>query len=144
MEDNRQLRWVVAIGLSLALHVLIVMMMAGLGCDGSLVEVTDKPSMVRPPELQNSDAPSVPKKADDVATKQLAASETAGRLPEKPAEADAQSFKVYVVKPGDNLSKIAKLDGSTLAELAELNGTDVKTLSKLQVGQRIKVRNGVE
>ena len=50
----------------------------------------------------------------------------------------------YTVKPGDNLSKIAKLDGSSLAELAELNGKSIKELSLLMVGQKIKVKNGVE
>ena len=64
--------------------------------------------------------------------------------PPAPAQSEAPTYKTYTVKSGDNLSKIAKLDGSTLSELAELNGTDVKTLSRLQPGQKIKVRNGIE
>lgn len=52
--------------------------------------------------------------------------------------------KYYVVKAGDNLSKIAKLDDSTLAELAELNGKSIKELSKLMIGQKIRVKNGIK
>lgn len=140
MEDNRQLRWTIAIGLSLALHVSIVLLMVGLGGENPLVEVSDKPSMVMPSEIREQ---AVPKPAE-TAVKPSVSAEAADRVPEKASQEADSSFKVYVVKAGDNLSKIAKLDGSTLSELAELNGTDVKTLSKLQVGQRIKVKNGVE
>ena len=127
-EENKQLRWIMAIGLSLALHVLIVVLRVGVGGDDS-------------PKAKAAPAP------------EPAPAKTQTALPktEEPPKIDTSSsalapkpYKTYVVKAGDNLSKIAKLDGSTLSELAELNDTDVKTLSRLQVGQTIKVRNGVE
>lgn len=129
-EDNRQLRWIFAIGLSLALHVLVVVMMVGVGGD-------ETPSPVV--------APAKPEKVEPEAPKPTFTPPSAAALaPSAPTQSEAPDYKTYTVKSGDNLSKIAKLDGSTLAELAELNGTDVKTLSRLQPGQKIKVRNGIE
>lgn len=124
-EENTQLRWIMAIGLSLALHVLIVAMMVGVGGD-------DSP--------KTKPVPSAPKTEEPAVSTPKVAEPPKVETPE-PAP---KPFKTYVVKAGDNLSKIAKQDGSTLSALAELNGTDVKTLSRLQVGQTIKVRNGVE
>lgn len=46
----------------------------------------------------------------------------------------------YVVKSGDNLSRIARDCGSTVDELADLNGTTVKKLANLRIGQVIKIR----
>ncbi len=45
----------------------------------------------------------------------------------------------YVVKQGDNLTKIARACGATVPELAELNGKPIKRLEKLWVGQKIKL-----
>lgn len=44
----------------------------------------------------------------------------------------------YRVKKGDSMSKIASRNGTTVARLCRLNG--LKTTSKLQVGQKIKLR----
>lgn len=44
----------------------------------------------------------------------------------------------YRVKKGDSLSKIATRNGTTVARLCKLNG--LKATSKLQVGQKIKLR----
>ncbi len=44
----------------------------------------------------------------------------------------------YRVRKGDSLSKIASRNGTTVAKLCRLNG--LKTSSKLQVGQRLKLR----
>lgn len=134
-DDNKQLRWIFAIGLSLALHVLIVALMVGIGGDDvapSPVVAPAKPENVEP------DMPTPTQSVQNTAFTPVAPAVAA------PTQGEAPSFKTYVVKSGDNLSKIAKIDGSTLAELAKLNETDVKTLSRLQPGQRIKVRNGVE
>ena len=145
-DDNKQLRWTFAIGLSVALHVLIVLLMAGTGGDDSPVKTVppaiskDEPSSgeTEPPPV-NSGLGAQSGRTASVAPHVDAAPHVNAASP-----AEAKSYKTYVVKSGDNLSKIAKLDGSTLAELAELNETDVKTLSRLQIGQTIKVRNGVE
>ena len=45
----------------------------------------------------------------------------------------------YTVKPGDNLTRLARNAGTTPAELAKLNGVDEKELAKLKVGQTIKL-----
>lgn len=44
----------------------------------------------------------------------------------------------YRVRKGDSLSKIASRNGTTVARLCRLNG--LKTTSKLQIGQKIKLR----
>ena len=55
---------------------------------------------------------------------------------ENPAAVDTAT---YVVKSGDNLTKIARKHSLTAAELSKLNGKDEKTFSRLRVGQRIRV-----
>ena len=137
-EDNRQLRWIFAIGLSLALHVVLVVLMVGIGGD-------DAPSPVVAPAKPEKVEPDTPKPTfTSPSATTLTPSATTAVTPSAPTQREAPDYKTYTVKSGDNLSKIAKLDGSTLAELAELNGTDIKTLSRLQPGQKIKVRNGIE
>ena len=49
---------------------------------------------------------------------------------------------VYVVKPGDTLSGIARQQGVSLASLAKLNGIATDTLVK--VGQKLQVAGGAE
>lgn len=56
--------------------------------------------------------------------------------PEKPVSSDTTT---YVVKKGDNLTTIARRYSLTAAELSELNGKDVKTFSRLRIGQSIRV-----
>lgn len=48
------------------------------------------------------------------------------------------SASTYRVRKGDSLSKIASRNGTTVAKLCKLNG--IKTSTKLQVGQRLKLR----
>lgn len=50
--------------------------------------------------------------------------------------------KVYVVKSGDTLGKIAKKYGTTVAKLASLNG--IKNVNKIYVGEKIKVSGTVK
>ena len=59
----------------------------------------------------------------------------------KPAAADAP---LYTVRQGDTLTEIARKDGSTFEELAKLNNTTVKKLSRLMVGQKLKLKNGIQ
>ena len=56
------------------------------------------------------------------------------------ASTDAPKTRNYTVKPGDNLTRLARDCGSTNAELAKLNGVDEKTLANLKVGQVIKLK----
>jgi len=50
----------------------------------------------------------------------------------------ANTKKYYKVRSGDNLSKIAKRNGTTVRKLCQLNG--IKETSILQIGQRLRVR----
>ncbi len=65
--------------------------------------------------------------------------------PIKPYKATASSGNTsksssasYRVRKGDSLSKIASRNGTTVAKLCKLNG--ISTSTKLQVGQRLKLR----
>ncbi len=56
-----------------------------------------------------------------------------------PSSTSQDEVVTYVVKQGDNLTKIARACGATVPELAELNGKPIKRLEKLWVGQKIKL-----
>lgn len=153
MESDRAILWTVAIAASLGLHVLLIVALLGFGAiaGGSEPEPLPKPAVaaesnvvagrsqddaVVSGEQQVATGSSEPRTAantDSIASEQGAV--------DAPATSDE---KYYVVKAGDNLSKIAKLDDSTLAELAELNGKSIKELSKLMIGQKIRVKNGIK
>lgn len=119
--------WTVSFVASLGLHVLVVAALIGFG---------SLPSSTPP-------APSAPSEQPPAA---VAATTPESQVPVPNADTGTvpAADKYYTVKAGDNLTKIAKLDGSTLAELAELNDKSIKELGRLKVGQRIKVKNGVE
>ncbi len=53
------------------------------------------------------------------------------------SKSTVSTTKVYVVKSGDTLGKIAKKYGTTVAKLASLNG--IKNVNKIYVGEKIKV-----
>lgn len=54
------------------------------------------------------------------------------------ATSPKSSGKVYVVKSGDTLSKIAKDNGTSVDALMKLN-TDIKDAGKISIGQKIKL-----
>ncbi len=57
-----------------------------------------------------------------------------------PAEAkDAPKTTEYVVKKGDNLTKIAKEHGSTVAAIAKENNIPKENLNRISVGQKLKI-----
>jgi murein DD-endopeptidase MepM/ murein hydrolase activator NlpD len=71
---------------------------------------------------------------------------TAPAAPAKPAPAKAPVAKpapaapaagTYTVKKGDNLTKIAKANNTTVAKLAELNS--IKNVNLIQIGQVLKL-----
>ncbi len=69
-----------------------------------------------------------------------AATSAASATTVAPSTSSSQDEVVtYVVKQGDNLTKIARACGATVPELAELNGKPIKRLEKLWVGQKIKL-----
>ena len=57
--------------------------------------------------------------------------------PEASPEPAASSVREYEVKAGDTLGAIARRIGCSVERLAEVNGSDVKTLSRLRIGQRL-------
>lgn len=57
--------------------------------------------------------------------------------PVAPAAAAPAATGTYTVKKGDNLTKIAKANGTTVAKLVELNG--IKNANLINVGQVLKL-----
>ena len=53
---------------------------------------------------------------------------------------DAFKKGYYIVKSGDNLTKIAKKFGLTMDEITGLNMMDFSASQQLDVGQKIKLR----
>ena len=64
--------------------------------------------------------------------------ETAKPAEEADAGADSGEWKLYEVRPGDSLTKIAKKCGVTVQELAKANG--LKPTANLNLGQKIKIK----
>ena len=56
----------------------------------------------------------------------------------KPVAQPATKAATYIVKSGDNLTKIASKNGTTVAALVKLNG--IKDANKINVGQVIKLK----
>jgi len=143
MDSDRAMLWTVAVAASLGLHVLIIVALLGFG---AFTGGGDSPAPEEPkkPEVALSQPVKTPDQTGPVPT------QNAGPVPAQtvPSPADTAGTvptdeRFYIVKSGDNLSKIAKLDGSSIAELAELNGKSIKELSILRVGQQIRVKNGI-
>ena len=159
MDSDRAVLWTVAVAASLGLHVLIVVALLGFGAISGPSSPSREPEPKAP--VLTSDSGTVPTKPElpplgtvptrlvnppPVATApdRPASPVQAGTVPNVHAGTVPNGDKFYVVKAGDNLSKIAKLDDSTIAELAELNGKTIKERSRLMVGQKIKVKNGIK
>ena len=130
--------WTVSFVASLGLHVLVVAALIGFGSLPSSTSPAPSAPSEQPPAAV---APTTPESQVPVPT---APATDAVPVPAADTGTVPAADKYYTVKAGDNLTKIAKLDGSTLAELAELNDKSIKELGRLKVGQRIKVKNGVE
>lgn len=58
-------------------------------------------------------------------------------IPEASPVPAASSTGEYEVRAGDTLGAIARRIGCSVERLAEVNGSDVKTLSRLHIGQRL-------
>lgn len=130
--------WTVSFVASLGLHVLVVAALIGFGSLSSSTPPAPSAPSEQPPAAVAATTPE-----SQVPVPAAPAADT-GTVPTADTGTVPVADKYYTVKAGDNLTKIAKLDGSTLAELAELNDKSIKELGRLKVGQRIKVKNGVE
>jgi len=155
MDSDRAMLWTVAVAASLGLHALIIVALLGFGAfagggDGPAPEQPRKPEVaVTEPAKPREQTPPVPSQTTGTVPTQTAETVPA-QTHAAPAASSAETTgtvpadeKFYIVKSGDNLSKIAKLDGSSIAELAELNGKSIKELSMLKIGQQIRVKNGI-
>ena len=80
--------------------------------------------------------------ANPRASSRSAARSPAARPADSASAGDAPiKTKSYTVKPGDNLTHLARRCGSTPDEIAKLNGVDVKKMADLKVGQTIKIKD---
>jgi LysM repeat protein len=150
MNSDRAMLWTVAVAASLGLHALVIVALLGFGAFTGSSSPSSQPEPTAKPAAVAADSGTVPKETPPThpTVAGTVPSAVAGTVPNETPVADSGTVpsedKYYIVKSGDNLSKIAKLDDSSLAELAELNGKSIKELSKLMVGQKIKVKNGIK
>ena len=94
-----------------------------------------KPTAAKKPDTRKEDArkPEVAVRKPDVKK-----SEAAKPADETDADADKGEWKMYEVRPGDSLTKIAKKCGISIQELAKANG--LKPTANLGLGQKIKIK----
>ncbi|MCX7871960.1 MAG: LysM peptidoglycan-binding domain-containing protein [Verrucomicrobiae bacterium] len=99
---------------------------------------------VNPRRLQIGQVIKVPEKSDTT-TPSVAATTSAPTTTEKTkttqsstktASVSTSDAKVYIVKPGDNLTKISKTHGVTVRELKAANNLSTE---KINVGQKLKI-----
>lgn len=160
--DKSSVNWPMAIGVSLAIHVVIVggMFMTSTPQepepDG--VEAPVPATPVKPPIPENAAkpenpvkpaTPEIPKKPEAPVKPEVAADSSKPQVPAvpvKPAKPETAlaDYDEYTVKSGDNLTAIAKKFNTNFTELAALNQKSVKQLSALRIGQVIKVPKPLE
>ena len=138
MDSDRAMLWTVAVAASLGLHALVIVALLGFGAFTGSSSPSSSQEPPAKPAAVASDSGTVPSETPP------ASPVDSGAVPSAVAGTVPSEDKYYIVRSGDNLSKIAKLDDSSLSELAELNGKSIKELSKLMVGQKIKVKNGIK
>ena len=61
------------------------------------------------------------------------------RLARETPPVPAEEWREYVVRPGDTLTLLARRTGTSFTEIARANKKTVAALSRLKVGQRIKL-----
>ena len=160
-------RWLFAFVASVAVHAVVLGLLMAPGCGGggdSPSEPVDAPeaaersedaptqaeeqrsydpAAVLSPDSTPAARPSAPSAARPPAqTSPRPAQQTASRPASRPAPAASSEAvpAVYVVKQGDNLTKIARQFGTTAEAIAKANGKSVSAMNKLWVGQKIKLR----
>ena len=120
MDRDNLSGWCIAGACSVAIHVFIILLFAWSGKTPSVPAPQPEPvtaARERTPDQPSSESPH----------------KTAAPASAEPRTQD------YKVKPGDNLTRLARNANTTPAELARLNGVDEKELAKLKVGQTIKL-----
>ena len=118
MDRDKLNGWCIAGACSVAIHVFIILLFAWSGKTSSVPAPQPEPVTAARENAPGQPSPEAPH--------------------ETPAPAGPRT-QDYKVKPGDNLTRLARNAGTTPAELARLNGVDEKELAKLKVGQIIKL-----
>ena len=122
--DRNKLGWYMAGACSIAIHAFIILLFVLFG------KTPDDPAP------QPAPGEAAREKAPDQSPPGAPHESAAPAAPPAPPEPRTRN---YTVKPGDNLTRLARNAGTTPAELARLNGVDEKELAKLKVGQTIKL-----
>ena len=158
-EYNYAGNWLFATGVSLVFHIVLVAALLGFNSTQEKKPVVAEPvksaavesnavaratvSPVNPPETKVPPAVKAPpkfKETPEVKEPSTAKEPPKAKVNETPSPDEVET-ETYVVRAGDTLSKIAKRCSCTLDELAKLNGKSIKALSRLQVGQKIRVKH---
>ena len=127
MNEN----WVFGAICSIALHAVGLGLLIGYGGGSSSASASagaEDPAPVADVADSGAPAESAPAAPVDSAAPSPARTEV------------AEGPEIYVVKPGDNLTRIARDNGTTPEALAEINGKSLKQMNLLHVGQKIKLR----
>ena len=125
MDKDKLTAWCIAGAGSVAIHVFIILLFVWSGKSSSV------------PTPQPASVAAETKAAEPDQSPPGAPHESAA--PAAPPAPPEPRTRNYTVKPGDNLTRLARNAGTTPAELARLNGVDEKELAKLKVGQIIKL-----
>ena len=164
-EGGSGARWAFAAIASVVIHIVVIGVFLAPGCDSQpprdeqsdSPEVAQKEDVPAPPEgdsvgTERSYSPPGGVLTPDASPRQPARSApprastpartpaTAGTSPAAPREAPASMPAIYVVKQGDNLTKIARAHGTTAEAIAKANGKSLSAMNMLWVGQKIKLR----
>ena len=139
MNEN----WVFGAVCSIAIHAVGLGLIVGYGRSGrDASAAAEEPESPPAPAAVAAPAPSEERPAASAAASAApsAAPEPrpAADLPRTSAPSEGPAF--YVVKPGDNLTRIARENGTTPEALAEINGKTLKQMNLLYVGQKVKLR----
>ena len=123
MDRDKMTGWCIAGACSVAIHVFIILLFVLLGKTSSNPASQPK-STVAARETTPTPPPETPHETD---------------APASTSSPSEPRLRTYKVKPGDNLSRLARNAHTTPAELARLNGVGEKELANLKVGQIIKL-----
>ena len=160
-------RWLFAFVASVAVHAVVLGLLLAPGCGGggsspsdtddvpeTVEKIDDAPTVTEeqrsydPAAVLSPDSMSEPRSAARPSTPSAArpsnppAARPASQPTARPTAAPSTDAvpAVYVVKQGDNLTKIARQFGTTAEAIAKANGKSVNAMNKLWVGQKIKLR----
>ncbi|MGD9612605.1 MAG: LysM peptidoglycan-binding domain-containing protein [Kiritimatiellia bacterium] len=124
----------VVAGLIVAVHVAVIgSVVMTQGC----VSTRTESDVAAPAPVETAPVPPMPPSADVLAPMPAPVAFPAFQPPAAPApvKTSVAAENVYVVKPGDSLSKIAAAHGVKTAELKELN--NLSDVNKIRIGQKL-------